>query len=386
MANSLTLGCDCLGEIRYFDASSPTSGAAAHAAQRHLHARGGLRHPLEARRPALGRTEVRRSRRLVVSSISTVGNYEYGFFWYLYLDGTIQLEVKLTGIMSTMAVADGDAGDHARVAPGLAAPYHQHLFNVRLDLDVDGPTTRSTRSTRAHGRAGAPRTPGATPSQRPPRSRRELEAQRAWTRAQPAPGGSPTPHAQRRRPAHGLQAAARRRRRRCWPTPTRASRGGPPSPPHNLWVTPYEPEERRAAGDHPNQHPGGDGLPAWTAADRSIVDTDVVLWHTFGVTHIPRPEDWPVMPVEYTGFSWCRSGSSTATPPSTCHPRPSTAMTEATADPATSRTPQEYHPPVEEYLETMLGLAEEGVPVIPARIAPSVWAARRRRCPRCSSA
>ena len=36
---------------------------------------------------------------------------------------------------------------------------------------------------------------------------------------------------------------------------------------------------------------------------------------------------------------------------------------------AHGHTPQEYHPPVEEYLETMLGLAEEGVPVIQARIA-----------------
>src|ERR1700733_8232481 len=32
-------------------------------------------------------------------------------------------------------------------------------------------------------------------------------------------------------------------------------------------------------------------------------------------------------------------------------------------------SPQEYHPPVEEYLETMLSLGEEGVPVIQARIA-----------------
>jgi primary-amine oxidase len=71
---------------------------------------------------------------------------------------------------------------------------------------------------------------------------------------------------------------------------------------HNLWVTPYAPDERRAAGDYPNQHEGGDGLPRWTAADRSIADTDVVLWYTFGVTHFVRPEDWPVMPVEYTGF------------------------------------------------------------------------------------
>ena len=71
----------------------------------------------------------------------------------------------------------------------------------------------------------------------------------------------------------------------------------------NLWVTPFAPSERRAAGDHPNQHVGLDGLPRWTAADRDIVDADIVVWHTFGVTHIPRPEDWPVMPVEYTGFS-----------------------------------------------------------------------------------
>jgi primary-amine oxidase len=70
----------------------------------------------------------------------------------------------------------------------------------------------------------------------------------------------------------------------------------------HLWVTPYAPRERYAAGDYPNQHGGGDGLPRWTAADRPVADTDVVVWHTFGVTHIPRPEDWPVMPVARCGF------------------------------------------------------------------------------------
>jgi primary-amine oxidase len=71
---------------------------------------------------------------------------------------------------------------------------------------------------------------------------------------------------------------------------------------HNLWVTPYEVEERRAAGDYPNQHAGGDGLLRWTAADRRLDGAPLVVWHTFGVTHGPRPEDWPVMPVEYCGF------------------------------------------------------------------------------------
>ena len=77
---------------------------------------------------------------------------------------------------------------------------------------------------------------------------------------------------------------------------------------HNLWVTPFDPEERRAAGDYPNQHKG---MPACRPGPRRIapiVDTDIVLWHSFGVTHIPRPEDWPVMPVEYTGFTLLPSG------------------------------------------------------------------------------
>jgi primary-amine oxidase len=71
----------------------------------------------------------------------------------------------------------------------------------------------------------------------------------------------------------------------------------------HLWVTPFSAEERRSAGDFPNQHPGGAGLPAWTSADRPIVDTDIVLWHTVGATHFCRPEDFPVMPREYVGFT-----------------------------------------------------------------------------------
>jgi primary-amine oxidase len=71
---------------------------------------------------------------------------------------------------------------------------------------------------------------------------------------------------------------------------------------HNLWVTPYTPVERRAAG-YPVGAPGGAGLESFVAGDRSVASTDVVLWYTFGVNHIPRPEDWPVMPVEYAGFA-----------------------------------------------------------------------------------
>ena len=71
---------------------------------------------------------------------------------------------------------------------------------------------------------------------------------------------------------------------------------------HHVWVTPFKAEEKHAAGDYPNQSHGGDGLPRWTSENRPIVNTDVVLWYTFGHTHLPRPEDYPVMPAAYIGF------------------------------------------------------------------------------------
>jgi primary-amine oxidase len=71
---------------------------------------------------------------------------------------------------------------------------------------------------------------------------------------------------------------------------------------HHVWVTPYKEDEKYAAGDFPNQSGGGDGLVRWTQANRSIKDRDIVFWYTFGHTHIPRAEDFPVMPAAYIGF------------------------------------------------------------------------------------
>src|SRR3984893_4339203 len=140
-ANSLELGCDCLGLIQYFDAHLTTSRGEPltikNAICMHEEDFGILWKHTDRR---LNTPEVRRSRRLVVSSVSTVENYEYGFFWYLYQDGNIQLEVKLTGILSLGAVQPGEKPKYGvLVAPQLYAPNHQHFFNVRLDFDLDGP-------------------------------------------------------------------------------------------------------------------------------------------------------------------------------------------------------------------------------------------------------
>jgi len=307
MANSLTLGCDCLGEIHYFDDVWADERGKPHTRRNavcmHEEDYGILWKHVDM---VSGRSEVRRSRRLVVSSIATVGNYEYGFYWYFYLDGSLQLEVKLTGIMSTMAVADGEAGEHAKmVAPGLAAPYHQHLFNVRLDMEVDGADNAVYEvDAVGSGAPGSPENPwGNVFGTRSTLLETELAARRDVD-----PGRSRTWRIANRskRNAVGEPTAYK-----LLPGSTPTLLAHPDSSvgrraafaAHNVWVTPFDPDERRAAGDYPNQHAGGAGLPAWTAHDRPIVDTDIVVWHSFGVTHIPRPEDWPVMPVEYTGFS-----------------------------------------------------------------------------------
>jgi primary-amine oxidase len=309
-ANSLMLGCDCLGEIRYLDAAFATERGRPYRVRNavciHEEDTGVAWRHTDI---GAGTNEVRRGRRLVVSSFATAGNYDYGFFWYFFLDGSIECEVKLTGIVSTEAVADGRPLTHAtRVSEHLAAPNHQHIFNARLHFDVDGPCNSVCEVDVVTDEAGEGNELGGTFRARATPLEREQEAQRlthpaagrVWKVTNPCvlnawgdpvayklvPGPTPTLMA---RPDSSVA------RRAAFAT-------------RNLWVTPYAPDERRAAGEYPNQHVGGDGLPRWTGSNRSLIETDLVLWYSFGVTHIPRPEDFPVMPVERTGFSVLPSG------------------------------------------------------------------------------
>ena len=305
LANSLTLGCDCLGEIRYFDAvTNDTRGGVMeipNAICMHEEDFGILWKHVDWR---TGETEVRRSRRLVVSFISTVGNYEYGFFWYFYQDGTIQYEVKLTGVLNNAAVPPGHVPEHGTlIAPQLAAHIHQHFFNVRMDMAVDGQKNSvyevnsyacpADENNPHHNAFYAEKTQLKTESE----AQRNIDpySARYWlitnesetnylgqkTSYKLMPGENVLPF------AHDDASVIKRAGFMT----------------KHLWVTPYDPAEMDAAGDYPNQHPGGAGLPAYTKANRSLDNTDLVVWYTFGHHHVPRPEDWPVMPVMYTGFS-----------------------------------------------------------------------------------
>jgi len=310
-ANSLVLGCDCLGHIQYLDANLCDSRGnplrIPNAVCMHEEDFGILWKHTDRRLP--DSPEVRRSRRLVISSVSTVENYEYGFFWYLYQDGNIQFEIKLTGILSLGAAKPGEKPPYGTmIAPQLYAPNHQHFFNVRLDFNLDGTANTVQRldvvadPIDEHNPAENAFRARATTleTEKQARGQLSLESARTWkvinsqvTNAVGDPVGY--------RFLPGDNAVPFASPNAWW-----RKRAGFVN--HHVWVTPFAEGEKYAAGDYPNQSTGGDGLVKWTEADRPIVNTDVVFWYTFGHTHIPRPEDYPVMPTAYIGFLLKPSG------------------------------------------------------------------------------
>lgn len=304
-ANSLELGCDCLGLIKYFDAHMVSSRGEPltikNAICMHEEDYGILWKHTDRRLP--DRPEVRRSRRLVISSISTVENYEYGFFWYLYQDGNIQLEVKLTGVLSLGALAPGEKPRYgALVAPQLYAPNHQHFFNVRLDFDLDGVSnavqqidvTADPLDDRNPFENAFTAKATTLETELQARENLNLESCRTWKIVNPhVKNAVGEPIGYKFYPGDNAIPLAS-------PNAWWRKRAGFVN--YHVWVTPFDDNERFGAGDHPNQSQGGDGLIRWTQQNRPITDTDVVFWYTMGHTHIPRPEDYPVMPTAYIGF------------------------------------------------------------------------------------
>jgi len=301
--NSLELGCDCLGEIRYFDGliAGPDGEPLTikNAICLHEEDHGILWKHVDRDTG----TEVRRSRRLVLSSIATVGNYEYGFFWYFYQDGSIEYEIKLTGILSVGALPPGEERHYGTlVAPAVYAPIHQHFFNVRLDFAIDG-DRNSVYEVNTVAEPPGPQNPvGNAFFARSTLLARESEAKRRVNQETARYWRIVNPNVTNRmgQPVSYKLMPMENCLPFNLPGSSLIERAGFTT--NHLWVTRYHPREMHAAGQYPNQHPGGDGLPRWTAADRAIEDTDIVVWYTLGHNHVPRPEDWPVMPTYYAGF------------------------------------------------------------------------------------
>jgi primary-amine oxidase len=305
LANGLELGCDCLGNIYYFDAhmtnNDGTLFTIPNAVCMHEEDYGILWKHTNFR---TSHVEVRRSRRLVISFIATVGIYEYGFFWYFYQDGSIQLEIKLTGIMNIAAIKPGEQTKYGKMLnEQLYAPIHQHFFCIRLDPMVDGPKNSVVEEHTEAVPMGEENPYGNAFYVKTTPLRTEAEAQqsidplaaRTWKIINPNVVNPLTgePVGYQLMPGNNILPFAD-------PRSSFLKRAGFTK--HHLWVTPYSPAERYPAGEYPNQHPGGAGLPEWTRANRSIENTSLVVWYNVGVHHAARVEDWPVMPVAYAGF------------------------------------------------------------------------------------
>lgn len=265
----------------------------------------------------------RPSRELVLRTVAVVGNYDYLLDWRFEEDGSMHVAVGATGILEVKPVVektiDGPLAndmitkdEHGKpvefgqlVAPGVDAVDHDHFFSYRLDLDVDGPTNSFMADKLVQYNI-----PKENPSPRrviwamqPTMVEKEGDAMQDISLQHPSmwrfvnheahdPYGYPTSYE-----IMPGETAASLLPDSEWPQ----KRAGFSS--HQLWVTPYDPNEIYASGVYVSGSQDTDGLQAWVKQNRSIENTDIVAWYTVGFHHVPRPEDWPQMPTMWHDFS-----------------------------------------------------------------------------------
>ncbi|KAG9632481.1 putative copper amine oxidase, partial [Aureobasidium melanogenum] len=309
MTNSLTLGCDCKGAIHYMDAEFVNRAGDAQTIKNaiciHEEDAGILFKHTDFRDESC---TVTRGRKLIISQIFTAANYEYCVYWILMQDGTIQLEIKLTGILNTYALNPGESAAPwgTEVYPGVNAHNHQHLFCLRLDPNIDGPnnTVFQADAVRGDGEVGsaenyygnafyAKKTPLKTPATG--MSDYDGNTSRTWDMANTS---KINPYSKKpvsyKLVSREVPPLLPKENSLVWKRAGFAR--------HAVHVTKYSDDQIHPAGRHVPQTSGepSQGIPAWIAEEpeANLEQEDVVLWHTFGLTHFPAPEDYPIMPAE----------------------------------------------------------------------------------------
>jgi len=253
----------------------------------------------------------RKMRELVLRAIGTFGNYDYVFDWIFQQNGMIRVRVGATGIDVAKAVksrtaaedANGEASRYGRfIAENTVGLNHDHFFSFRLDFDVDGTANSFVREKLQVKRLPAGSLlksvwvaePETAEREEQAKVRMSLEQSETWRVINPNVKnamGYPV----------GYQIVSGENAMSLLPPEDYPQRRAGFTD-YQLWVTPYRENERYAAGDYPLYSRGGDGLPAWTKANRAIENTDIVLWYTMGFHHVPHAEDWPVMPAIWHEF------------------------------------------------------------------------------------
>lgn len=259
-----------------------------------------------------GKNETRRARELVLSFVATIGNYDYAVSYIFKQDGSMEIDLALTGIMLAKGVKEKRADEqHSMmkmdstghlVAENIVAPHHQHFFNFRLDFDVDGTNNSVTEMNSSAMAAGTDNPYRNAFVMRETMFKNEQEAQRqmdmpsarVWAVMNPAVKNSLGQNT-----SYILVPGANSM---SYIAPESLVRKRAGFVNNQFWATHYHPDEIYAAGVYPNQSRGGDGLSKYVLNNESLENTDVVVWYTLGVTHIPRPEEWSVMPTTHVGF------------------------------------------------------------------------------------
>ena len=248
--------------------------------------------------------DARFGRELVVMTMYPFGNYTYTLSYIFKMNGAIDVRVGSTGTTLNRGVNSLAEGDQygANVEQGIAAPAHQHFFNFRIDFDVDGVNNRlveehTSSAPSSFGNAFV--TQGTLLGSEQSRDV-NLVSNRRWviestnkvnrfgdpTAYELVPGETAVPYA----------------------SPSFKPLQRAPFAQHPLWVTRFSEGELYAAGDYPNQGNVGEGLTAYTSSPESVSAKDLVVWYSAGFTHVPEPEDYPVMTTEIIGFELLPSG------------------------------------------------------------------------------
>jgi len=304
MVTSLELGCDCLGEITYVDAvlhdSTGEPFEVKNAICLHEEDNAILWKHVDQETGA----EVRRQRRMVVSCHVTVANYEYLVYWRFYQDGNIECEIRATGIMVTTPYSEGEpAPPYGTVVDHRTyAPFHQHFLVARLDLDIDGEANSVLEvdsvplPVSAENPYGLALVLQSTPIRSEAEAARDYDwsTQRSWKIVNP-----------NKQNKHGVDVGYKLVPGACFPAmmdPSTPQYLRAPIIGHQLWVTQNDADERWPCGNYPTQSTVDTGITEWIKDDAPLERTDVVLWYVFGLHHITRPEEWPIMPVDTISF------------------------------------------------------------------------------------
>ncbi|MBD2437275.1 primary-amine oxidase [Nostoc sp. FACHB-110] len=252
------------------------------------------------------RNDVRRNRELVLTITATIDNYDYSLNWIFHQDGTLEVQNELSGIVlaqGTNSVTESFDNSYGRLlAKNIFGVNHQHFFNYRLDMDVDGQansvTEMNVNSVPISGKNPIGNAIAVENT--------ELTTEKAAIR------DVDTKHSREwmisstdKKNTLGVGTAYMLMptgNTIFFPTEGAEIRKRAEFATHHFWVTKYKPDELYAAGNYPNQSQPKEGLPKYIADNESLTNQDIVVWYTMGMTHVPRPEDWPVMPVHRVGF------------------------------------------------------------------------------------